>query len=88
MAATPKYKVYDSFGNYQASCKEVEAAASLMGFYGLGATIRLEHGARWTAWTEGADGQAAESYDYVAETVHTLEAMWSHAYRQYQTAIN
>jgi hypothetical protein len=65
MAASPDWKVYDAQGVYQAACKEVEAAAAMMGFYGDGATIRWGH--RIVVWTEGAEEQpAGESYDEVA----------------------
>lgn len=65
MAASPDWKVYDSHGTYQAACKEVEAAAALVGFYGAGATIRWGH--RLVVWTEGSEEQpASESYDEVA----------------------
>lgn len=68
MAISPKWKIYDASGTYQAACKEIEAAAALMGFYGEGATIRLDHAKSATVWTEGAEAQeAAESYDFVAE---------------------
>lgn len=66
MAASPAYKVYDAGGTYQAACKDIAAAALLMGLYGDGATIRLDH--KLVLWTEGAEGQPAfESYDHVAE---------------------
>lgn len=61
MAASPKWKVYDSHGVYQAACKETCAAALLMDLYGEGATIRLWHSR--VVWTEGVDGCASESYD-------------------------
>lgn len=65
MAASPKYKVYDAHGEYQASVKDIESGACLMGMYGDGATIRLGH--RVILWTEGAeDRPAGESYDHVA----------------------
>lgn len=68
MAGSPKWKVYDSEGKYQAACKEIEAAAALMGLYGDGASIRFDHGKWATVWTEGAENQSAyESYDFVAE---------------------
>lgn len=67
MAAAPEWKVYDKHGNYQAACKEIEAAASLMGFYGKGATIRHGHGT--TVWTQLVDGDAMASYDYVVAIV-------------------
>ena len=68
MASSPRWKVYDKNGEYQASCKEVEAAAAIVGFYGEGATIRASHDKRHIVWTEGVDGWAIESYDTVAET--------------------
>lgn len=68
MAQSPKWKVFDADGRYQAACKEIEAAAALMGFYGEGATIRFDHAKSATVWTEGLESQSAmESYDYVAD---------------------
>lgn len=64
MAASPKFKVFDSSGTYQAACKEPEAAAALLGFYGDGAKVKLGHSI--TVYTQGADGDAAESYDAAA----------------------
>ncbi len=69
MAAAPRFKVYDSHGEYQAACKEIEAAAALMSVYGDGSTIRVDH--RLIVWREGYESQpAGESYDFVAETVY------------------
>ena len=65
MAASPRFKVYDETGTYQAACKELEAAAALTAFYGEGSTIRLDH--RQTVYTNGIDSDAGESYDEVAE---------------------
>jgi hypothetical protein len=65
MASAPRFKVYDAQGNYQAACKEPEAAGVLVSFYGDGATIRDGH-AR-VVWREGSEDQpASESYDHVA----------------------
>jgi len=69
MAASPKFKIYDANGQYQAACHEPEAAAALVSFYGDGATIRDSHPAKYTVWTEGKDGLAGESYDQVAQVV-------------------
>jgi tRNA A37 threonylcarbamoyltransferase TsaD len=69
MAASPKFKIYDAAGQYQAACHEPEAAAALVSFYGDGATIRDGHQAKHTVWTEGRDGAAGESYDHVAEII-------------------
>ncbi len=71
MAASPRWKVYDKDGNYQAAVKEVEAAACLVDFYGLGATIRNGHNSSDIMWNEGREEvDAHESYDTVASTVH------------------
>jgi hypothetical protein len=68
MAEAPKWKIYDSAKVYQCACKELEAAAAVVAFYGNGATIRLSHS--WVVWREGHEAQpAAESYDLVAETI-------------------
>jgi len=67
MAASPRFKIYDSDGIYQAACHEPEAAACLVAFYGLGATIRYGHQKK--LWVEGVDGYAEESFDDVAQVV-------------------
>jgi hypothetical protein len=70
MAAAPQWKVYDAAGVYQAACKEIEAAAALMGFYGNGATIRSGHGK--IVFTEGGDANAdVFGYDSVVEMVYS-----------------
>ena len=66
MAGSPKYKIYDSFGVYQAACKEPEGGAALMSLYGIGATIRDGHSAKRIIWTEGEDGYGSDSWDAVA----------------------
>jgi len=72
MAGSPKWKVYDAEGVYQAACKEGEAAAALVAFYGEGASIRRRHGP--VVWREGSESQpAAESYDFVVETLASRE---------------
>lgn len=72
MAAAPKWKVYLD-DEYRAACKYVEDAAMLVAALGNGATIRGDHAKRSTYWVEGREAQsAAESYDYVAETVRKL----------------
>ena len=69
MAASPKFKIYDAAGQYQASCHEPEAAAVLVSFYGEGSTIRDGHPNKCIVWTEGKDGEAGESYDHVAAVI-------------------
>ena len=69
MAASPAFKVYDSKGNYQAACKEPEAAASLVGnIYGVNSTVRFHH--NYIVWTEGFEFiNASDSYDQAAEVI-------------------
>ena len=72
--ATPRLKVFDAHGTYQAACHDYAAAAVLMGLYGDGATIRLGHAKKDAVWTEGAQEQpASESYDYVGEVIFAEE---------------
>jgi len=75
MAASPEFKVYDSSGKYQAACKEIAAAVSLMGLYGEGSTIRHRHG--FIAWTEGKDGDSmALGYDAAEKLI--LDRLFAH----------
>lgn len=71
MAQAPAFKVYDANGVYQAACKEPEAAASLMGLYGPGSTVRYGHSVRSIVWREGVehDGEAYDSWDEAAITM-------------------
>lgn len=71
MASSPKFKVYNAAGEYQAACKEAVIAAAVVALLGDGATIRSGHASKHTVWTEGppADGHAAESYDRVREVI-------------------
>jgi len=69
MAASPRFKIYDSSNQYKAACHEPEAAAVLVSFYGEGATIRDGHRERATVWAEGRDGLAGDSYDHVAQMI-------------------
>lgn len=75
MAGSPAWKVYRSDGRYMAACKEAEAAAALVSFYGDGATVRHDH--KHIVWLEGdptarrgADGTASDSYDSAAGIMH------------------
>lgn len=69
MAGTPRYKIYSADGEYLAACKRAEEAAAVVAFLGTGATIRDGH--KTILWTEGTDGIAAESYDFVADRVYS-----------------
>ena len=69
MAGSPRFKVYTADGEYVASCKHIELAASGVSLLGKGATIRDGHAAKYTVWREGVDGWAGDSYDTVAAHV-------------------
>jgi hypothetical protein len=69
MAASPRFKIYDAAGQYQAACHEPEAAAALVSFYGDGATVRDGHREKHAVWREGVDGSAGESYDHAAAVI-------------------
>lgn len=87
MAASPVWKVYDASGKYQAACKEPEAAAALLGFYGVGASIRFDH--RTLAFT--ADGVTElNSFDAVADLCYeTVRKLRPAAYRfNYPTSVD
>lgn len=68
MAAAPGWKVYDANGKYQASCKEIEAAACLAEFYAEGATVRRGHTKRDIVWVY--DEEPGASWDRIAEVVY------------------
>ena len=89
MASAPKWKVYDADGRYQAACKEIEAAAALIGFYGVDATIRFDHAKSAIVWTEGRESQLAhESYDFVADlAVRRQSEINARAYEKYRASI-
>lgn len=69
MAATPRWKIYTDVGDYCGCMKCVEDCVRVVAGR-PGYTIRDGH--RRVVWTEGKEIQsAAESYDYVAETVYS-----------------
>ena len=70
MGATPRWKVYRD-GEYVASCKYVEDAAALIGVSNCG-EVRDGDNGRKVVWREGREAfSAADSYDGVAEVVHS-----------------
>lgn len=69
MSGTPKLKFFTPAGEYEASCKHPTSAAALCALYGAGSEVRWGHSKSNTLYTEGEDGEAAESYDRVAETI-------------------
>ena len=68
MAGSPDWKIYNEHGVYRGCMKDPTEAAAVVALYGAGATIRFGHPKKHTCWTEGADGNACDSYDHVAET--------------------
>ena len=66
MAAAPRFKIFNPQGKYIAACKHIEDAAMVVGSYGDGAQIRDGHAKKYAVWTQGIDGDAAESVDEVA----------------------
>ncbi len=71
MASTPRFKIFDRDGEYQAATKRPEEAAAVVSLLGEGATIRNGHANNRTVWREGSEAQpAGESYDFVAKTVY------------------
>ena len=70
MASTPRFKVYDAQGVYQASVKNTTLAAAVVSLLGEGATVRLGHTKRSIIWREGQEAiPAGESYDAAAHTM-------------------
>jgi hypothetical protein len=76
MASAPKYKVYDRDKEYQAACKEPEAALALCHFYGAGSTIRLGHSS--VVWFEGE--VTVDSYDEGVKVIEENEAKLQRAH--------
>jgi len=64
MAGAPRWKVFDADKRYQASVKEPEAGAALLGSIYPGGTLRLGHS--HVVFTDGVDGDAVDSWDVVA----------------------
>jgi len=72
MAASPKYKVYTSAGEYVAACKYAEDAAAVASLYGEGSTVRSGH--RKVLFADGIDGiSGGESVDDAAALIHERE---------------
>lgn len=74
------WKVYKG-SEFRASCKYIEEAACLVALIGNGSTIKFAHSK--VMWTEGKETQpAAESYDFVAQTVTERVQAYQLQYRQ------
>ncbi len=67
MSGTPKYKVFNSKGEYVASCKYAEDAGAICAAWGEGSSIRWGHQKACTLFVNGTDADAGESYDKVAQ---------------------
>ena len=77
MAASPKYKIYNSSNEYIASVKHVEDAAVLASANGDGTTIRVGHAKRDIVWLEGQEQMpASESFDFVDQTISGRKPYW------------
>lgn len=78
MAASPRWKIYDSESQYQASAKDVGLAAMIVTFLGSGATIRDGHTLKSIVWAEGQEDQSAgENYDYTETVIYArTDARW------------
>ena len=77
MAASPAWKVYSARGEYIASFKYPEDAASLLCSRGDGTQLRAAHAPRFVVWTEGNEEcTAGESMDTVATTAYARAAVW------------
>ena len=64
MARSPDWKVYNDAGKYIGCAKHPSDAAAMCALYPNG-MIRWQH--RITVFTNGVDGDAADSYDHTAE---------------------
>ena len=71
---TPRIKIFDAAGKYQASTHDYAAAGALMGLYGDGATVRLGHSKKEIIWTEGQDGEAYTCYELIADAIQAHDA--------------
>lgn len=75
MAKSPDWKIYDSYNEYQASCKNLLRAIQIATLFEDGATVRYGH--KIVVWTEGSDGRAADSYDDALEIAIKRLNDWS-----------
>ena len=64
MAASPAFKVYSADNKYVAACKFTEDAAAVVALHD-GGTVRTGHRKKDIFFTQGVDGDAADSYDVV-----------------------
>ncbi len=79
MASAPPFKLFNPGGEYLGSLKYVEDAAAMVAILGDGATVRNGHAKRDTIYTQGADGDAGESYDVAGELMRSRIAARRHA---------
>lgn len=75
MASSPALKVYSPSGEYVGSAKEVLGAAVMAQVYGEGSTIRYGH--KLVLFTQGADGDACESYDTTGALMASRAGYWA-----------
>lgn len=74
MAISPQLKIYNTVGEYVASCKHHEDAAAIIGVYGNGAIVRFGHKRKNVLWTEGKEEFSVKSsYDQAATVMRQRE---------------
>lgn len=62
-----RWKVYTPGNDYVASTPDVIAALVLVDFFGPNSTVREGH--ERVVWTEGVDGEAADSWDDASRVI-------------------
>ncbi len=59
----PQWKIFDALGVYMGSLHSPTDAAFVIGNYAIGSQVRFGRSPKDAVWTEGVDGDAADSYD-------------------------
>ena len=59
----PQWKIFDAQGLYMGSLHDPTDAAAVIANYADGSTVRYGRDIEDTVWTEGADGEAGDSFD-------------------------
>lgn len=65
-----QFKVRDTSGAMRMQTQSAEDAAMCVAFLGNGAVVTHGNDRSHVVWTQGADGDAGESYDTAAEVMH------------------
>lgn len=80
MAASPKFKVFDNAGNYQASFKDIYEVARYLSICEEGWNARISHSKKGTIYTKGPDGDPWFSFDEAVGVMLTRIPESSHDY--------